>query len=423
MEGGKAMRQLSKFSTKRNIILLGAVCCLVLAYRFWPPSLNLWPSSIILSWTGDPATSETITWQTCPYISASKVEYAPRGLPFFSVILAGSAANLDTNQGIVAVHSLQLTNLKPGTTYQYRVGNGVFWSPYYSFTTAPAEAAPFSFLLFGDSQGYYFGAWQKTLEKAYERNSSAAFMINVGDLVDVGLSYWQWTEWFRAGRGVIDTIPVMAVMGNHEAYDTEWEIAQPLLYTALLRLPENGPAELKGKVYSFNYGDAHFVVLDTQGQEEEAWIPNMLSLQAEWLKKDLAAANKSWKLVFMHRPLYHNRLDGSDRDLRDTFASLFEHFNVDMVFAGHDHAYARSYQISNGKWSDENGAGPVYITTGRSGDRTFARTERKNFNAVFYNPLDQPNYLTVAVSKHKLQVNAYKQNGEIIDSWTKNKNK
>lgn len=415
------MRRILKVFSWRNMFFLTAMCVCALAYRFWPPSLNFWPSGITLTLTGDPATTETITWQTCRYIDVSKVEVTPRGIPFSTVTAAGSTEYVATNQGTVAVHSVQLTNLSPGNSYQYRVGNGVFWSPYYSFTTAPAKEEPFSFLLFGDSQGYYFGAWHDTVHAAFSKNPKASFMINVGDLVDVGLSYWQWTEWFRAGRDIIDTIPVMAVMGNHETYNTDWQITLPYLYTALLHLPENGPPELRGKVYSFDYGDAHLAVLDTQVQEEGAYIPNMLSLEAEWLKKDLAAAQKSWKLIFMHRPLYHNRLDGSDQDLRDTFAPLFERCKVDVIFAGHDHVYARSYPFYNGKWSVK-GDGPVYITTGRSGDRTFAQTERKDWDAVYYNPLSQPNYLTVAVSKHKLMVNAYQQDGKVIDSWAKNKN-
>ncbi|MCE5287574.1 MAG: metallophosphoesterase family protein [Pelosinus sp.] len=416
------MRQLSKFFTKWKIFWLAALLVLVLVIRFWPSSLSLWPSNITLTWTGNTADTETVTWQTCKYIMYSKVEYAERGVPFSAAVLSGTAELVDTDMGCVAVHSIKLTHLKPGTAYRYRVGNGFFWSPYYSFTTAPAEAAPFSFLLFGDSQGYSFGVWQDTLDTAYNRNSSAAFMMNIGDLVDMGLSYRQWDEWFHAGRGVIETIPIMAVMGNHETYNTEWKIVQPLFYTAFLRFPDNGPPELKGKVYSFDYGDAHFTILDTQRQEEEEWIPNMLILQQEWLKRDLSAAAKRWKLVFMHRPAYHNRLIAGDEDLQETFAPVFERYNVDVVFAGHDHAYARSYPISKGKWSDEKGEGPVYITTGRSGDRTFAKTEAKSWNAVFYNPINQPNYLTVAVSERNLQINVYQLNGEIIDSWGKTKN-
>lgn len=416
------MKRFLRYLHKRKKVWLAAMLFPALAFEFWPISLSPWPSCIMLSWTDDPAQTQTITWQTGQYINSSQIEYVQREASGSPALVSGASEPVDTDQGIVAVHSLKLTNLKPATLYQYRVGNGCFWSPYYTFTTAPAEAAPFSFLLFGDSQGYSFGVWQDTLQKAYKENRRAAFMINIGDLVDMGLSCRQWREWFEAGHGVIEKIAVMAVMGNHEVYNSKWEISQPVLYTGFFHFPDNGPPQLKGKVYSFDYGSAHFTFLDTQIQEEAQWIPKMLSLQEEWLKKDLAATKKQWKLVFMHRPPYHNGLSDSDGDVRDAFAPIFEQYHADVVFAGHDHVYARSYPISKGKWSNEKGTGPVYITTGRSGDRTFAQTESKSWDAVYYNPLDQPNYLTVAVSAQSFTMNVYKLNGEIIDSWYKIKN-
>lgn len=413
------MRHVLRFFTARRAAGLAAIVFLALVVRFWPASLTLWPYGVILTWTGNPAVSQTITWHTGRYITSSKLEYQRRGEPFSAVQVAGSTDNVTTDQGSVAVHSVRLTDLEPGTTYQYRVGNGFFWSPYYTFTTAKVKPAPFSFLLFGDTQGYSFDVWQKTIHTAYKRNHAAAFMLNIGDMVDVGLSYQQWADWFRAGSGVIENIPVMAVIGNHETYTSEWKIAQPIFFTAFLHYPDNGPPELKGKVYSFDYGEAHFTVLDTQQQEEAEWIPNLLPLQAAWLKQDLKAATRRWKIVLMHRPLYHNRLSGGDEDLRDAFTPIFDQYQVDAVFAGHDHAYARSYPIKGGKWSNEKGPGPVYFTIGRSGDRTFLKTEAKPWNAVFFNPSEQPNYMTVAVSDYSLQVNVYSLHGEIIDSWCK----
>jgi acid phosphatase type 7 len=133
----------------------------------------------------------------------------------------------------------------------------------------------------------------------------------------------------------------------------------------------------------------------------------------------LAGTNKRWKLVFIHRSVYHNRPSDGDEDLRDAFTPLFERYHVDVVFAGHDHVYARSYPLTGGVWTDETGNGPVYITTGRSGKKTFVRAQRKNWNAVFYNPLKQPNYLTVEVSDHVLLIKAFELNGAVIDSWGK----
>ena len=404
---------------RRKFVWFIAAMAVLLAVCITRPSFMMWPHHIMLTWTGAPSTTQTITWHSGMYMQESKVEYAEVAENTQPVVKTGRSKQVETDGGVMTVHSIELTGLKPAVSYRYRVGNGFLWSSYHTFTTAPAQVEPFKFLLFGDSQGYSYHLWQETLRTAYAKNSDAAFIMNIGDLVDVGLNYSQWAEWFEAGQGVIDTIPELAVMGNHETYTTEWKIAQPLLYTAFFHLPDNGPDGLKGKVYSFDYGDAHFSILDSQLQEEAEWIPDMLKLQQDWLEKDLAASKKRWKLVFIHRPLYHNRPSESDQDLRDAFAPLFERCQVDAVFAGHDHVYARSYPLAGGVWSDEQGKGPVYFTIGRTGKKTFARAQPKDWDAVFYNPLDQPNYLTVEVSRQKLLVKAFKLNGDSVDVWSK----
>lgn len=417
--GVSIVRKQVELLTKRKPLWIALILIALLAYCITRPSLVLWPRNVMLTWTGEPATTQTLTWQTGRYVAGSQVEYAEisDNSPFMAQ--SGTAEQIVTDGGVITIHSIDLTGLQPATRYQYRVGNGLFWSSYHTFTTAPAQAQSFKFLLFGDSQGNSYHLWQDTLRTAYERNRDAVFMLNIGDLVDIGLNYSQWNDWFQAGRDVIDTISVVPVMGNHETYTTEWKIAQPLLFTAFFRLPGNGPDALIGKVYSFDYGDVHFTILDSQVQEEEAWIPQMLNLQREWLEKDLAGSNKRWKLVFLHRPVYHNRPSEADLDLRDAFTPLFDSYHVDAVFAGHDHIYARSYPMTSGVWSDEKGNGPVYFTTGRSGKRTFARPQAKDWNAAFYNPLDQPNYMTVEVSEQGLLVKAYKYDGEMIDLWSK----
>jgi 3',5'-cyclic AMP phosphodiesterase CpdA len=417
-KGYRMIRKLLNLFTKRKVIVGTAILTIIFILWFLPPSLVVFPRNIALTFTGMPATTQTITWQTGRYSSGSQVEYTKVTDNLHSV-RAGTTQQVATDRGVITVHSVQLTDLEPATRYQYRVGDGLFWSSYHTFTTAPAKVESFRFLLFGDSQGNSYELWQRTLKTSYARNPDVAFMMNIGDLVDIGLSYDQWNDWFQAGQGVINTIPVMPVMGNHETYTIEWKIAQPLLYTGFFRLPSNGPKNLAGKVYSFDYGNVHFSILDSQLQEEAEWIPEMLTSQQEWLEKDLASTKKRWKLVFIHRPVHHNRPSDGDEDLRDAFTPLFERYHVDVVFSGHDHVYARSYPMVGDKWMDEKGDGPVYITTGRSGKKTFGRALRKNWNAVYYNPMEQPNYLTVAVSNHSLKVEAFELNGELIGTWEK----
>jgi len=68
---------------------------------------------------------------------------------------------------------------------------------------------------------------------------------------------------------------------------------------------------------------------------------------------------------------------------------------------------------------DESGSGSVYITTGRSGKKIFLRVLSKNWDAVYYNPVEEPNYLTIEVNDHNLLIKAFKLNGDVIDTWSK----
>ncbi|MDU2063315.1 MAG: metallophosphoesterase family protein [Sporomusaceae bacterium] len=416
------LKQQLEVLLKRKRFFLAFIGIAVLLYGVTLPPLRLQPRNVMLTWTDAPDSTQTIFWQSGRYAASGKVEYAPIDEASHPLLQEAIASKVDTDGGMICTYAAELKDLKPETTYRYRVGNGFFWSSYHTFTTAPSEAKSFKFLLFGDSQGNSYRVWHKTLRTAYDSNRDASFLINIGDLVDIGLNYEQWDDWFQAGRKVIDTIPVMAVMGNHETYTSDWKIARPLLYTAFFRLPANGPEALRGKVYSFDYGDAHFSILDSQVQEEAQWLPDMLALQQAWLEQDLAKTQKRWKLVLLHRPLYHNRPSEGDQDLRDTFAPLLDRYKVDVVFSGHDHVYARSYPIFASQWNNEQGNGTVYFTSGRSGKKTFPRAVEKDWDALFYNPVDEPNYLTIEVSKQNITVTAFSLNGDIIDAWSKHKN-
>lgn len=383
------------------------------------------PDHIILTWAGDPRTTQTITWKTDVTTTPGQVQYAEaaaaNSFPAGAGTAAATVAGLSTNLGEMSIHSVTLTGLKPGTRYLYRVGDGACWSEPHAFVTAGASVPEFKFLVFGDSQSSNYNVWRSTLHQAYQANPDAVFLTNVGDLVDIGQDYAQWKAWLDAAQGVVDTIPVMPVTGNHEAYTPERRFSMPVLFTALLKLPANGPEGLTGQVYSFDYGDAHFVILDSQENEEKLFAPNMLEQQRVWLEKDLAATEKRWKIVFMHRPPYNNKTVEANNNIRLAFVPIIDKYHVDVVFTGHDHVYARTYPLQGGMVVDNPAKGTVYVATGRSGTKTYSTSSARDWNEVFFNPLDQPNYLIVEVKRDSMTVRALKQNGVLIDAWEINK--
>jgi hypothetical protein len=376
------------------------------------------PSHITLTWTGDTRTTQTITWKTDVNTQAGQVQYWPLNPGEFGEqqTVAAQVAKVVSNWGEFNVHTATLTGLQPGMHYIYRVGSDWSWSEQYHFTTAQAKRDRYKFLVFGDSQSVNYDVWRTTLHQAYQVNSDAAFFVNMGDLVDAGQEYGQWYRWFNAAHGVLETIPCMPLVGNHETYVPGGKPARPTLFTDQFKLPMNGPAGLKGQVYSFDYGDVHFVMLDTQIGEEGPFVTDMLAKQKIWLADDLAASKQKWKLIFVHRPLYNNKAEGNSI-IQAGFAPIIDKYHGDIVFTAHDHVYARTYPLYGGKVVNSAADGTIYVATGRSGTKTYSDSLAKDWDEFFYNPLDEPNYLTVEVAGNLLTVKAFKQSGELIDGW------
>jgi hypothetical protein len=101
--------------------------------------------------------------------------------------------------------------------------------------------------------------------------------------------------------------------------------------------------------YSFDYGMAHFIALNTETDYPNAksgpgsWLnsPNFKGTQAQidWLKSDLtkAANNRDqvpWIVVGGHRPFYGRKGGGQCEPCKQAFESLFLEFGVDFYVAG-----------------------------------------------------------------------------------------
>ena len=379
------------------------------------------PQQITLTWTSDPATTQTITWKADSAMLQERVQYVEGTLdmlfPASAKTVEAIEETLYTNEGEVNIYSATLQGLKPGTCYNYRVGGENGWSDIHNFSTSAANVTEFKFLVFGDSQSVHYDTWRNTLLKAYAANRDAAFFINAGDLVDVGQDYNQWTAWFQAASGVIDTIPVMPITGNHETYTPERKFSLPVFFTAQFKVPQNGPVGLTGQVYSFDYGNVHFAMLDSQAGEEKEFISEAMELQKKWLMNDLASSDKKWKVVFMHRPPYSNRPGRENPNIRDAFVPIFDQYHVDVVFTAHDHTYARTYPLCGGAVVESPSQGTIYVATGRSGSKRYFDLAPKAADAFFYDPQDEPNYLTVEINDEILTVRAFTQNGMLMDEW------
>ncbi|AIF51016.1 metallophosphoesterase family protein [Pelosinus sp. UFO1] len=362
--------------------------------------------------TTDMKHEHTISWKTSNFGEPGNLEIRPKQSKNITKVNA-EAVELPTYNGgkHFGLYTAHVTNLMAGTDYEYRISVGKRQSAWMEFKTEP-ESTSFKALIFGDSQSLDYKDWAKTAQTAWENNADAAFFVNMGDLVDNGQDEWQWNAWFDGGAKLLATIPVVPVMGNHEAYSLDWKMAKPDYYLSFFALPPNGPAGLERYAYSYDYGDVHFIVLNTQLNELNEWYPNLLEQQQSWLAKDLSQTQKKWKVVLMHRGVWTQPFNGPLDVIGKTFVPVFDKYHVDLVFTGHVHSYARTKALRNGK---PDPAGTIYITTGRSGDKVWDKSPQKPMDESYYNPLDMPNYLVFEASNDALKVTAFKQNGDLID--------
>ena len=402
------------------------------------------PYHTTLTWTEDPKTSQTITWKmrastTSQAITMAQVQYAlaEEQAHFeeksISVLAqherfeAGLNTDLDPSlEKDIQLFSATLTNLTPGASYVYRVGDGTHWSDLETFSTEKENADSFQFFVFADSQSGRqedpdYVIWGETARAALKKNPDAKFFLNVGDLVEKE-SYLHWSNWFDDSKGIIEKIPMMPVTGNHEYYISYGINGVADYFTKQLKLPQNGPSRIK-QAYSFDYGDVHIAVLNSQQEEVRSSMGDILQEQKIWLEEDLKNTDKKWKIVMFHKALYYSRPSRAKQaeEIRAAFQPIIDKYHVDVVFNAHDHSLTRTYPLHNHQFVDSPSKGTVYYITGRTGNKTYSDVSQQIWDVYFNNSDEQPNYLVVDVNNDILTIKALGVDGTILDTYSINK--
>lgn len=418
--------------------------------------------------TADSSTSRTIMWESVKPEASPVVEYRLKdGAATKQTVAKQTAAKSQDSdskiQSVAATESVltdddvtrylytaTLTGLTPRTTYEYRVGyenKRGDWHPLTtagsgankvattddaantSATTGDAEAAKsedFTALIFPDSQSADYRGWDALAKEAYKRNPTAAFFINMGDLVDNGEDASQWDAWFTAVEPMIEDIPFVGVMGNHETYNLQWQVREPKVYLSLFDFPAVPQREDNNRYYSFDYNDVHFVVLDTQlAERPEAERAQALAREEAWLRQDLATTKARWKVVLMHKDIL--RYPNTKRpdtvpgitDMGYVFMPIFDAYHVDAVVSAHYHMYRRRGHIKDFK-RDESG--PLYIISGVAGDVRYATLWKSHPLDTFVSPYPaEANYIVLTKTDDRLTFEAYLPNGTKFDEVQVNK--
>ena len=243
--------------------------------------------------------------------------------------------------------------------------------------------------------------------------------MNIGDLVDNGEDSVQWEDWLAQIQKFTPEIAFVPIIGNHETYSREWTVRMPVAYLNYFATPDNGIKNFSRRFYSFDCGAAHFVILDSQWDELGKEI---IDVQKAWLREDLQATDKTWKVIFIHKDVLQYRINGQPErkegfsDVGEIFMPEFESLGVDVVFTAHLHTYRNRGRLKNFR-PDENGT--LYILTGLSGNVRYGGLWIDHvLDKVIAPQPETDNYLTLEVAAKTLTVKCFLPNGELIDETT-----
>jgi hypothetical protein len=305
-----------------------------------------------------------------------------------------------SNAALVTEHVVDLPGLLPGTQYHYRVrseGNVLGGTNYFRTRRTPDQ--PFRFVFCGD-----FG-------EGDANESNVAAQVNLQDF-DLSLTTGdnvypngEWflydPHWFAPYGPSLRRAPVFPSLGNHDVNPGSTN-GQALLDNFFL--PTNGPAAYVERNYSFDYGNAHFVALDTNpidGNDEAA-----ISAVTTWLSNDLAATTQMWKFAYFHHPPYTSVGRHNDSDeVKTNLCPILEAGGVQAVFLGHNHWYERINAIN----------GVYYFVSGAGGRNLYALTDRKEYSFRIVN--DQFSFSMVDIDGTRFRLQQIATNGVVIDTF------
>jgi len=373
------------------------------------------PDRIILTWSEDPTTTQSVTWRTDVSIKQSYAEIALiNASPDFrddTDTIPAVTEMLVTNINAANFHSATFTGLEPGTKYVYRVGHGEYWSEWFHFKTASKKDDPFSFIYFGDAQNEIKSMWSRVIREAYSTMPDIDFFVHAGDLINVANNDLDWGEWFYAGGWIYGMKPNIVIPGNHEyAHVTENRNGRELSkhWKPSFTLPRNGPERLSETVYYTDYQGVRFIGLDTPAMYADS---TTVPIQQAWLEEVLKNNPNRWTIVTQHHPVYSTAIGRDNPKIREAFQPLFEKYHVDLVLQGHDHAYGRGHNLNYGEIHGEKG--PIYVVS-VSGPKMYRLSfeewlERGASNTQLYQIIN--------IDGKRLNYEAYTAAGELYDAF------
>ena len=328
-------------------------------------------SQVHLQFGADAAREMTVSWVTATSVSRPRVRLGSARGGFGRVIGAETRSYTDGVNGVQTItQHAQIGGLEPGASYVYEVLSDGAAPVQGTFRTAPAGRVPFRFTSFGDI-GSGNPVWSKSSLNAITATNQIERFDPVVHLLNGDLSYANvnqatmpavWADFMTTTMPSSMHRPWMPALGNHEVEAGNGPLGY-LAYQTRYLLPGNH-SSFAGNWYSFQVGSVLFISLDNNdvvyASDGGAFLNTSDALyirgysggaQERWLERTLQLASVNpavdWIVAYMHQPAMSSSSSGSGSDLgiRQTWLPLFYKYGVDLVLAGHDHDYERSYLV------------------------------------------------------------------------------
>nr|WP_295923382.1 metallophosphoesterase [uncultured Dyadobacter sp.] len=284
----------------------------------------------------------------------------------------GALTNTVDSTALVTDHEVLLTGLAPHAKYFYSIGSSQLLlqgdaGNYFKTAPPPGMSGKYRIGVLGDCGNNsvnqantrdklldycgdeYMDAWILLGDNAYMNGTDAEYQSNFFNV---------YKDRF------LKQLPLYPCPGNHEyANSGTKQLDHKIPYFDIFTIPTGGQAggvpSGTESFYSFDYGNIHFLALDSYGKEADATrLYDTLGKQVQWIKQDLAVnANKDWIVAYWHHPPYTKGSHDSDTEtelvkIREKFIRILERSGVDVILCGHSHDYERS-KLMNGHYDSE----------------------------------------------------------------------
>ncbi len=270
--------------------------------------------------------------------------------------------------------------------------------------------------------------WNKTLEQAMETASNASFILSAGDQIDYSNADSADTAGIRESEyagflypDALREMPLATTIGNHESMGTDYQYH----YNNPNSNHDLGDT-YSGVDYYFSYGDVLFISLNSNNRN--------VSEHRELMNQAIEShPDAKWKVVMFHHDIYgsgspHSDIDGAN--LRVLFAPLMDEFDIDVCLTGHDHSYARTFQmidgkaINYGKGVAADPEGTMYIAAGSaSGSKFYNLASTKQYYIAERSNTQLPTFSTIDFTSNSMTIKTYDYDGDkYADDFTITKN-